>query len=507
MNSIVHPTTAIDDSSPPNAVREDGGRIVVQLANGARSAQKMWAQNSLTGRLRVIRSLRQHIAHQPEAFLSSSAGIRKCARAEVQVTEIIPFLEACRFLERKAKKILAGKKLGAAGRPSWLRGVKQVILREPHGLVLVIGPSNYPFFLPGVQILQALVAGNAVLVKPAPGCTLPLELLRDAFLAAGLPQNLFQILSEDPDAATELIATGVGKVCLTGSANTGRAVLTQCAQSLTPATVELSGCDAVFVREDADLDLVAEALRFGLTLNHGSTCVAPRRLFVHHAVEKDLIQLLAAQSWDAGMHSPRHALLDALHDAVDAGARPVQGVFHRESSLVESPLILGNVPAESPLLRDDFFAPVASLVSVRDDEEALAFDEKCPYALGAAVFGRDTEAAFRLSRRVSAGCIAINDLIFPTADPRVPFGGTGRSGFGVTRGAEGLLEMTYPKTVASRRSKRGLMHMRPLEPGDGELFQSFAALAHGKGGGHRLRAWSRLCSALKTRRSHRNPES
>lgn len=509
MNLTAHPSAGIAAGSPADCAREDDARGIEQLAASARAIQKKWARCPVSDRLRVVRCLRQRIANEPELLASSSALIRNCAEAEVQVTEIIPFLEAGRFLERRATKILAGKKLGAAGRPAWLRGVKQFVLREPHGLVLVIGPSNYPLFLPAVQILQGLVAGNAVLVKPALGCTGPLKLLREAFLAAGLPEHLFQILHEDPDSATELIAIGVDKVFLTGSANTGRAVLTQCAQSLTPAVVELSGCDAVFVREDADLDLVAEALRFGLTLNHGATCVAPRRIFVHRAIDKELKRRLSVQSWEVSMHSPGHALLHALTDAIEAGALSIKGLFHRERSLVESPLILANVPVDSPLLRDDFFAPVASLVSVRDDEEALALNEKCPYALGAAIFGSDTKAAFRMSRRIVAGCITINDLIFPTADPRVPFGGTGRSGFGVTRGAEGLLEMTFPKTVATRRSKSGLMHMRPLNPGDENLFQSYAALAHGKGAGRRLQAWSHLLRALKHRSAsnHHNLES
>jgi acyl-CoA reductase-like NAD-dependent aldehyde dehydrogenase len=118
-----------------------------------------------------------------------------------------------------------------------------------------------------------------------------------------------------------------------------------------------------------------------------------------------------------------------------------------------SPVLVADTTPELALLRADIFAPVLALVPVRDCEEALRFDERCPYALGASVFGPE-EPARRLAARIRAGTVTINDLIVPTADSRLPFGGRGESGYGVTRGAEGLLELTAIKTVSIRRGRR-----------------------------------------------------
>ena len=181
--------------------------------------------------------------------------------------EVLPLADACRFLERNAARLLAPQRLGRRGRPSWLFGLDAEVRREPLGVVLVIAPNNYPLLLPGVPALQALAAGNAVLVKPAPGCSRPVVALGEMLAEAGLPAALFQVLGEDVAEATAAIEGGVDHVVLTGSAATGRSVLAALAPRLTPATLELSGNDAVFVLPGADLDMVADALAFGLRFN------------------------------------------------------------------------------------------------------------------------------------------------------------------------------------------------------------------------------------------------
>ena len=142
--------------------------------------------------------------------------------------------------------------------------------------------------------------------------------------------------------------------------------------------------------------------------------------------------------------------------------------------------------------------PLAVLTTVRDDEEALQRIADCPYALGASVFSRDTRAAEQLASRIRAGVVVINDLIAPTADPRLPFGGRGRSGFGVTRGAEGLLEMTVPRVI-TRRAGTARPHYAPLRKSDAPIFAAFAQLAHGRKLKSRLRATWQLVRAVLRR--------
>ena len=189
-----------------------------------------WAATPLRDRLEVIRWFRQQLAQIP-------------ADAETLVAQILPLCDACRFLERVAEKILAPRVLPADGRPFWLRDVEIKTYREPHGVVLIIAPSNYPYFLPGVQMLQALAAGNTVILKPGNG-----GLPAARTLVSLLPEGLVEISEEVPAYG------GVDKVILTGKAETGEAVLADLAPHLIPATMELSGDDPVFVLKDADLD-------------------------------------------------------------------------------------------------------------------------------------------------------------------------------------------------------------------------------------------------------------
>jgi acyl-CoA reductase-like NAD-dependent aldehyde dehydrogenase len=425
-----------------HAVPSPAGRTAA-----SRAVQAAWATWSLGERLRTLAAIRHGIAENAAGLARAAGGGAGRPEAEVLSSEVVPLADACRFLEREAPRLLATRRLGSHGRPAWLGGVEAEVRREPLGLVLVIAPSNYPLFLPGAQTLQALAAGNAVLWKPGRGGSAAAAAFAAVAATAGLPAGVLSILPEDPEAARRAIAAGVDKVLLTGSAATGREVLAELAQRLVPATMELSGCDALFVLPGADLDRVARAVRFGLTLNGGATCIAPRRVFVPHALARELAERITVPS---GM---------------------------------------------------SFGPETVTITPVANAAEALAEAARSPYALGASIFGPEA-AAVALAARVRAGVVVINDVIVPTADPRLPFGGRGESGFGVTRGAEGLLELTVTKVVAVRRGRR-LFHLEAPHPGDAELFRAYLNLTHAGGFKARLRGAVDLARALMRRGSGR----
>ncbi|WP_377807343.1 aldehyde dehydrogenase family protein [Azospirillum sp. A29] len=249
---------------------------------------KAWSERDISLRLSTIRGLHHRIAAGAEDLVEALKTRPARTPAESIGAEILPLAEACRFLEREASRLLAPKRLGRRGRPVWLFGVEAEVRREPVGTVLIVGPSNYPLLLPGVQAIQALAAGNQVLVKPAPGCRAPMILLGVWLEEAGLPPGLFRVLDESAAAVDEAIEEGIDKLVLTGSADTGRVVAEKLARHLVPSTMELSGNDAVFVLPGADLEQVARALAFGLRLNGSATCIAPRRVFVPHCMAAGL---------------------------------------------------------------------------------------------------------------------------------------------------------------------------------------------------------------------------
>lgn len=410
---------------------ENASRVHAQ----ARDAQTRWASEPIVQRLRVVRELRHLIAENAEPLAMAAAATNDRPLAEKLVSEVLPLADACRWLERRAARVLAPRRPGNRGRPMWLRGFAFEVQRQPFGLVLVIGPGNYPLFLPAVHSLHALVAGNAVLLKPAPGtrniALFFAKLARDA----GLDPALLTVLPESLEAARNAIAGGVDKVIFTGASESGREVLADLATTNTPAVMELSGEDAVLVLADADLDLVVRALAFGTRLNNGQTCIAPRRLIVLQSIADDLLARLAT--------------------------------------------------ARVPRLLVD---------RVRDEAAAMRRVNAADFALGASIFSSDISRARALAARVKTGLVLINDLIAPTADPRMPFGGVKASGFGTTRGEEGLLEMTFPHVVGLR-SGSSHPHFAESDPEDAKLFSSYIRAVHGRYG-KRFRAIHDLISGL-----------
>jgi acyl-CoA reductase-like NAD-dependent aldehyde dehydrogenase len=404
-----------------------------------RATQRLWQTTELRTRLRMIRQVRSELARSAYLLVEAFPAELRARPAERLASEIIPLAEACRFLEQNAESILSPVRIARRNPSFWLRGIEIEERRDPYGVIFVIGPANYPLFLPGVQALQALVAGNAVVLKPGTGGGRVIAVFKELLRRAGIADDLLMILEEDIALVRAVLEAGVDKVVFTGSYEAGRAVYRLAADAVTPIILELTGSDPVFVLQGADLDRAVDAVAFGLRWNGGNTCIAPRRIFVAES-EAELFGVLL------DMKCPEAA-----------GLLPV--------------------------------------VRFQDEAEALELASQSRFALGASVFGK-REAACAFARKVRAGLVVVNDMIMPTADPRVAFGGRDRSGFGKTRGAAGLLEMTVTKAVVAQEARR-LRHLEPLTPSAAELFSAYANIAHAAPWGARLRAVPRLMRARR----------
>lgn len=487
MNSDRDQSAAVSIPISFPEIATDVSAQVAATFTAARSAQPNWQRTPLRERLKRIRVLRALIAEHSAELAEASASARHRPLSEALVAEVVPLAEACRFLEKNARRLLAPQQFGSRGRPLWLGGVTAEIQREPWGVVLIIGPGNYPLLLPGVQIIQALAAGNAVVLKPGVGGLAAAQSLRRLIELAGMDARLVGLLPEATEAARMAIAARPNKVLFTGSATVGEQVLYQLAPQLTPATMELSGCDAVIVRADADLDLVVKALKFALALNGGATCMAPKRIFVAASCATELEGRLAeAMRATTATRILSGALKTSVEDLLSHGAHFIAGGLAGEQT-IRLPAVLGGVMPAARFLREDVFAPVSVVITVADDHEAVLRTNDCPYGLGASIFSRDETAARNLAARLRVGVVTINDLLLPTADARLPFGGRGRSGFGSTRGAEGLLELTVPKVVTISRAKKRFA-FEPPHPDDADLFQAYLNAAHQRSLLSRLKA-------------------
>ena len=451
----------------------------VSISPRSVSAQAEWAARPISSRLRILRGARHELAAlAPEITGSISSALARTP-ADTMAAEILPLLEAIRFLERNAGRILRTQRLGRRGRPFWLSGLDAAIHRVPFGRVLVIGPANFPLFLPGAQTFQALAAGNAVLWKPGLGGAPVARLVADVLLRAGLPAGLLEVTEDTVAACQVALSAGVDKVFFTGSATTGRLILRQLAETATPAVAELSGSDAVVVLPSADLDRVVAALAFGMRLNGSAICMAPRRILLVNfsSPRRDLfleqLQSALAEVAPVTLSSPVRRQLAALIE--DARSRGATVIGDPEGEAIRPILLLRGTPGMEAA-QTDIFAPLLTLIEVPDTDGVLRAQAACPLALTAAIFGEEREAR-RLASQIPCGTVILNDLIVPTADPRLPFGGRRGSGFGVTRGAEGLLEMTAVKVVAARRNRETRHFDATGEPHQA-LFGAIISAAH-----------------------------
>ncbi len=462
-------------------------------------AAATWADMPVQRRLMLMRRLREHIADQSSQLAAVCNPHAGRTRRESLVAEVLPLADACQFLQRNARRILRPLHFGRRSGPWWLGALSGRIERRPWGRVLIIGPSNYPLLLPGVQVVQALVAGNEVMVKPGRGGRAAMMELGTLLEKSGLPASLFTVLPEDISSVDEALRAGVDKVVLTGSLSAGKAILQRLAHTVTPATLELSGCDAVFVLAGANVKIAARAIAFGLTFNRSATCMAPRRLFVHDSLagplEETLCELLRQVEPVTVPGGPSTAGA-IIKESVKCGGRLVAGHLHEDGS-IQCPCVLADATADMALMTADVMAPIAALVRFDRLDAAVKDADKCPYKLGASIFG-PPDAARDLARRLPVGVITINDLIAPTAHPRVTLAARGTSGFGATRGAEGLLEMTTPVTIIERRG-RWLPHLAPPLPSDENVLQAMLKIRHGGNMRVRCRAVLQFIKAVRNR--------
>jgi acyl-CoA reductase-like NAD-dependent aldehyde dehydrogenase len=475
------------------------------IVRACRHSQQEWARLPVHRRLRPVQAFRHLLARECLALCDAVARDLGKPAEETLAGEILPLAEACRFLERAAPRVLRPKSVPTAYRPIWLLGQADRVYRRPRGVVGIIGTWNYPVFLNGVQIAQTLTAGNGVLWKPSELGASSAAVLFDLLRRAQFPENLVQLLPATREAGQELANAAVDHIVFTGSSTTGRRLAEALGRRLVSSTLELSGCDAMLVLDDADVKLAARAAWFGATANCGQTCIASRRAFVQRSVYPQFVEALRPLL--AGAAPMRLALESQARQA----ERLVQAALAEGANLLDTsagdgngdgsvwrPTVVLDARPEMALCQEASFAPLLAVVPFERVEDALDMNERCAYGLGASVFTGSRERGVHLAGALKAGMVSVNDVIVPTAHPATPFGGWGESGWGVTQGAEGLREMTLPQVVSVRSGK-----LRPhydsacgKPPLPAEGFRGLLEWGHGATLGERFGGLRRLLRAV-----------
>lgn len=436
---------------------------------------------------------------------------------EALAADVMSLLAACKWHERYAASILRDRRL--LGRPIWMLGQSHIQHRAPLGSVAIIATWNYPIQLVGVQVLQALLTGNRVTVKPSERSPQTQGYLLKLARLAGASEELLAWTDASREAGPVLLSSQrFDHVVFTGSTAVGRQVAAWAAQSLTPTTLELSGQDSALVLHDADPVLAARTIWQAATMNSGQTCMSPRRAIVSAPVYNaflDALSSLAAgakpvQLIDASAAEHCRSL---IRGAIKSGARSLSGTdewsaFKRhgpattcgptidrtalesrstkgDNTARESRATEGNaafiVPAaivdcdpSLALVEGAHFGPILAVVPARDDEHALAIHDGLEQNLAVSVFTRDTRRATALAPRLRASIVTINDAVLPSGHPAGALVGRGPSGWGASRGIDGLLAMTRPVCISRTHPRFRI----PAQPPDAPTLQMLRRLSN-----------------------------
>ncbi len=429
----------------------------------ARQAQAAWGARSVDARVAVLERFRRLLHARRADVVTVIARENGKPPAEASMAEVATTLDLARFYVRVASGHLAPRTLESGSLALWRKRIH--ISTVPYGTVAVISPWNYPFLLPAGIVLPALVAGNAVLLKPSELTPSSGELLGELLHAAGTPHDILQVLPGDGTVGAALTQGAVDKVFFTGSVATGRRVAHACAERLVPCSVELGGSDPALVLEDADIEHAASGITWGRFSNGGQTCVAPKRVFVvgeaydpfvaamRRRIEALRLGRLGEAPYDMGplIQPSQHALLSAQRDdAITRGARaasPASQADDADAETIFPPTLLLDVPMDARAMQEETFGPLLPIVRVASIDEAVARANASPFGLSASVWSRDRRRARAVADRLEAGTVVINDVTLVPGIAEVPHGGVKASGSGRSHGIAGLDECVRTRTV------------------------------------------------------------
>jgi succinate-semialdehyde dehydrogenase/glutarate-semialdehyde dehydrogenase len=421
----------------------------------AQAAYERWRETSFAERrsklLAAARYLREHKAELGR-LITLEMG-KPIAQAEAEIEKSA---WGCEWYAENAERLLADEHVDVGARDSY-------VAYEPLGVILAVMPWNFPFWQVFRPLAPAVMAGNAMLLKHAsnvPQCALAIErVVREA----GFPEGLFRTLLVPGGAAVDRVVEDerVRLVTLTGSDVAGAKVAGRAGGALKKTVLELGGSDPFVVLADADLAQAAKVAAIARNQNSGQSCIAAKRFIVVDPVVEEFQRRFVEEVRKLKVGDPldrstnvgplaRDDLRDSLEEqvkrSVEQGATvELGGGRIAGRGYYFEPTILSRVRPDMPAFREETFGPAAAVIRAGDEDEALRLANDCRYGLGASIWSRDLERAQRLARRIEAGQVFVNAMV--ASDPRLPFGGVKRSGYGRELSAFGMRELVNIQTI------------------------------------------------------------
>jgi len=433
---------------------------VLDAIQRARVSQKEWCKKSFKERGEFIRAFTDLLQKNRKEIAELLVLETGKTMFEAYIFEIASTVRLANYFRKNAKRILKPQKISI----SLMKNRSSYLHFGPRGVIFVISPWNFPLSNSMGEVLMGLIAGNAVLLKPASLTPLTVLRIRELFDQAGLDKDLFQVITGPGKLASEIIDKGeINFVSFTGSTETGRKVAELCGRHIVPCTMELGGKAPALVLSDADPEKAAQSVTFGAFANSGQICASIERVLVHESIYDRFLDRCLAITKSLRQGDPREAEVDIgaitdprqmevieslLNDAVSKGAKILTGGRRMiPGSNFFEPTIITNVDEKMAVMREESFGPLMPVMQFKEESEAVRIANDTRYGLLASVYSENRRHARDVAERIEAGTVIINDALITHSFPEVPWMGIKDSGFGRIHSDEGLRELCLCRHV------------------------------------------------------------
>ena len=455
--NVFNPVTKEDLSSIPLTSND----VLESKLQVAKNAAEKFNLSSFFQRQRLISQFRKQIVKNMDVFVQTIC--KETGKKEVEgLMEVFISLEHLRYAVRHLYEALGPKKRSTG----LLITKKAWVEYEAMGVAGIISPWNYPLILTVSPLVEALLAGNTVVLKPSEQTPLTTQLLKKVWDDATKEPELFQVIYGAGEIGSALVASPITDViCFTGSTTVGREIAQTCAPLFKPVILELGGKDPMIVLEDASLKRTVKAAIWGGMSNAGQTCISVERIYAHENIYPHLVENLseslkrvecgegAAEIGSISVEVSLKKIKNQIKEAESMGEVIQNGVVNQGWFI--PPTLVVNPSPDSKVMQEETFGPVITIHPFKTDEEVIKLANMTGYGLSASIFGKNHKRIRNLSRRIKAGAVSVNDVLTHYGIADLPFGGYGLSGIGKVHGKEGLRAFSRQKAYMQNRIQFG----------------------------------------------------
>ena len=423
--------------------------------------QKEWAALGLKKRKKQILKIKTYILDNIDDIVQTIAKDTGKSKTDVMTGELYSPLSALNDLVKKAEKYLADEEIKTNHK--LLITKKSYIAYMPKGPVAVISPWNYPFQIPFIEILSALICGNSVLFKGSPETPLVSMKIEEIIRSAGIDETIFQNIMGGKEVGEEIISYPWKHISFIGSVPTGKRIMEKAAQNLTPVTLELGAKDPMIILEDADLERAANGAIWAGFFISGQSCAAVERIYVMNKVKDKFLDILVKKvkklrnyldsegEYEIGPIITKfqyNKIISHIKEAAKKAKILTGGMPPKNAKgWYIPPTVITNADHSMKFMKEETFGPLLPVMGVSSIQEAIDMANDSEYGLNASIWTKNMSLAKKIASKIEAGTITINDHLYTQAVPDLPWLGTKNSGYGISHGIWGLRSNTQFKHI------------------------------------------------------------